>query len=83
MSKVVTTRLSEETLEIVDRLAAAQDRSRAWILSRMIEDEARRQAAFEAFIQEGEDDIERGDFYTQEEMEAWAASQIDKRKKAA
>ena len=63
MSKVVTTRLSEETLEIVDRMAAAQDRSRAWILSRMIEEEARKQAAFEAFIQEGEDDIERGDFY--------------------
>jgi predicted transcriptional regulator len=43
----------------------------------------RKKAEFEAFIAEGEAAIERGDFYTQEEMEAWAATLNAERKKAA
>ena len=49
----------------------------------LVEIAARKQAELDAFIQVGIDSIERGDFYTQEEMEDWVESLIDSRKKAA
>lgn len=64
MSKtaVVTARLDSETLALVDKVALARGRSRAWFVARAVENAARQEAEFLAFIQEGIDDIEAGRF---------------------
>lgn len=80
MSTVVTTRLSDDVLAMVDAMAKSQDRSRAWIVARLVEIAARKQAELDAFIQVGIDSIERGDFYTQEEMEHWVEERIAARR---
>lgn len=76
MSKtaVVTARVDAETLASLDRLAAGQERSRGWIVSKAISSYVREVEAFDAWIKESEDQIDRGEFYTQEEMEEWARS---------
>lgn len=71
MSNVITTRVSDEVLAMIDRLARDNERSRAWVVAKMVEDTARKQIEFADFIQQGIDCIERGEYYTQEEMEAW------------
>jgi predicted transcriptional regulator len=83
MSKVVTARIKDEVLADVDRIAEMRDRSRAWVLSRMIEKAVERELEFRAFIQEGVDAIERGEYYTQEEMEEWVEGLKQSRKKVA
>jgi predicted transcriptional regulator len=83
MSKVVTARIKDEVLADIDRIAEMRDRSRAWVLSRMIEKSVERELEFRAFIQEGIDAIERGDYYTQEEMEEWVEGLKQSRKKVA
>lgn len=64
MSKtaVVTARLDAETLALVDKVASARGRSRSWYVAKAVENAARREAEFMAFIQEGIDDIEAGRF---------------------
>lgn len=73
MSHVITARVSSDVLALVDHLAGARERSRSWIISRLVEEGVRRQTEFDTFIQEGLDDIDAGHFHTQEEMEAWWA----------
>lgn len=82
MTKVVTARIKDQVLADVDRIAEMRDRSRAWVLSRMIEKAVERELEFRAFIQEGVDCIERGEHYTQEEMEEWVEGLKQSRKKA-
>jgi predicted transcriptional regulator len=82
-NNVITTRVSDEVLAMIDRLAESRERSRSWIVAKLVEAAAAKQIEMDDFIQIGIDDIERGDFYTQEEMEAWAASLMQSRKKAA
>lgn len=76
MSKtaVITARIDPETLALVDKVAKAQGRSRAWFAANAIRQVAEKEAEFLAFLQDGEDAIDRGDYLTQEQMEAWAAS---------
>lgn len=83
MSKVVTARIKDEVLADIDRIAEMRDRSRAWVLSRMIEKAVEHELEFRAFIQEGVDAIERGEYYTQEEMEEWVEGLKQSRKKVA
>jgi predicted transcriptional regulator len=83
MSTVVSTRVSDDVLAKIQQLAESHERSRAWVVNRLVEDAVRRVTELEAFLQEGTDAIERGDFHTQEEMELWAASLGEERKKAA
>jgi predicted transcriptional regulator len=71
MSNVITARVSDEILAMIDRLAKDNERTRAWIVARMVEDTARKQIELADFIQDGIDCIERGEYHTQEEMEAW------------
>jgi predicted transcriptional regulator len=71
MSNVVTARVSDEILAMIDRLARTNERSRSWIVAKLVESAARKQIELADFIQEGVDSIERGEYYTQEEMEAW------------
>ena len=59
-SAVITARIDQETLEMVDRVAKARGRSRAWFAARAIEQVARSEADFLAVRQEGVDDIEAG-----------------------
>lgn len=75
MSKtaVITARLDAETLAALDALAAKRERSRAWLVAKAIKRFVEEETAFDAFLQEGEDAIERGDYLTQEQMEAWVA----------
>ena len=60
MSKVVSTRVSDNTFEILDRLAAGQDRSRAWVTARLLDEAARRAVELEAFVQQGIDETDAG-----------------------
>ncbi|WP_373489255.1 CopG family ribbon-helix-helix protein [Blastomonas sp.] len=78
-SQVITARIDPDTMALVDRVAKAQGRSRSWLAARAIERMAQEEANFLDFIQKGEDDIARGDFLTQEEMEAWITERVQTR----
>ena len=78
-SKVITARIDPEVMALVDRIALAQGRSRSWLAARAIEKMARAETAFMDFVKKGEDDIERGDYLTQDEMEAWISERIRNR----
>lgn len=71
MTNVVTARVSDELLTMIDALATKRERSRAWIVARLIDAAAREQIAFDAFLQVGIDDIQAGRTHTQEEVETW------------
>jgi predicted transcriptional regulator len=60
MSNVITARVSDEVLAKIDRLAASRDRSRAWIVSRLVDAAATKQLEMDDFVQVGLDDIEAG-----------------------
>jgi predicted transcriptional regulator len=76
MSKtaVITARIDEQMLQALDALAADQERTRAWLVAKAIKRYVEEETAFRAFIKEGEDSIDRGEYYTQEQMEEWLAS---------
>jgi predicted transcriptional regulator len=82
MSKtaVVTARLDADTIAALDRLASFHDRSKSWLVARAVSKYVKEETEFFAFLQEGDDAIDRGEFVTQDQMKAWAASldrQID------
>jgi len=70
-SAVITARLDEAALADLDRLAAALDRTRAWIVAKAVQRYVDEELAFRAFVQEGIDAAGRGETISQEEMEAW------------
>ena len=57
---MITARLDDATLSLVDKVAKAQGRSRAWFVSQAVQRAAESEADFMAFLQEGLDDIEAG-----------------------
>ncbi|MES2057931.1 MAG: ribbon-helix-helix protein, CopG family [Pseudomonadota bacterium] len=63
MSKtsVVTTRLDAETVELVDRIVEARGQSRSWFIARVVGEAARREQAFLDFVQQGIDELDRGE----------------------
>jgi predicted transcriptional regulator len=67
---VITARVDDETLAGLDRLSDYADRSRAWLVAEAVRRYVEEEAAFIAFVQEGEDDIERGDFITHDQLAA-------------
>lgn len=73
MSNVITARVSDEVLAMIDRLASSRERSRAWIVNKLVDEAAKRQIEFDDFVQVGLDDIAAGRVHTQEEMEQWFA----------
>ena len=79
MSNVVTTRVSDEILMLIDRLAVSRKRSRAWIVNRLIEAAATKQIEFDDFIQVGIDSADRGELISQEEMERWFEERVARR----
>ncbi len=78
-SQVITARIDPEVMELVDRIAAAQGRSRSWLAARAIEKMARAETAFMDFIKVGEDAIARGEYLTQEQMEEWIEERVRNR----
>lgn len=70
-SQVITARIDPEVMDLVDRVAKAQGRSRSWLAARAIEKMARAETAFMDFVKVGEDDIAAGRYLTQEQMEEW------------
>lgn len=76
MSKqsVISARVDAETLALIDRIAAAQGRSRAWLVASAVKRMAEDEAAYLAYIQEGRDAIARGDLIPHEEVKQWIAA---------
>lgn len=68
---VITARLDEETLQSLDALAESQERTRAWLVAKAVKRYVKEETEFRAFLKEGEDAIDRGDYFTQEQMEEW------------
>lgn len=65
-SSIISARLDDETLALVDQVAAAQGRSRSWFAARAIRAAAREEAELLAFVQEGIDALDRGEFVEHE-----------------
>ena len=75
MSKtaVVTGRVPDSVSEQLDRLAARMDRSRSWVVSQAIEAFVAAETELLDSLEGAERQIDRGEFNTQEQMEAWVA----------
>ena len=69
-SAVVTARVTPEVAGDLDKLATYYERSRAWLVAKAVERYVREETEFFAFLQEGEDAIERGEYLTHEELVA-------------
>ena len=59
---VLTTRIDEEVSAKLDALAAATGRTRSWLSARALKSYVERESEFLAFIQEGVDALDRGDW---------------------
>jgi predicted transcriptional regulator len=68
MSNVITARVNNDTLALVDRVAKAQGRSRAWFVSQAVQRAAESEADFMAFVQVGLDDLDAGRTVPHEEI---------------
>jgi predicted transcriptional regulator len=66
---VITARVDSETAARIDEIAQRTGRTRSWLAAQAIRSYAEREAAFLAFIKEGEDAIARGDVLSEEEMD--------------
>lgn len=80
MSKtaVITARVDQETLALVDQVSRAHGRSRAWFAAQAIAEAARKEAEFLAFVQEGIDAADRGEVVPHEDVEAELEAMIAK-----
>ncbi len=80
MSKtsVVTARLDAETLALVDKVAKAKGRSRAWFAADAIRRVAEHEAEFLAFVQVGIDAADRGELVPHEQVMAELDAMIAK-----
>lgn len=65
---VVSARVDKETSALLDRIAVAQSRSRAWIVARLIERGARQEAEFLDFLKQGIDDLDAGRVISHDEL---------------
>jgi predicted transcriptional regulator len=70
-TQVITARVNPEISESLGRIAARQQRSRAWIVQKAVERYVAEETEFLRFVQVGVDSADRGDLVSQEEMERW------------
>ena len=70
MTAAFTIRLDNETLAKLDALAADTDRSRNWLAAKAIQDYVEINAWQIARIKEGIAQADRGEFATEEELDA-------------
>lgn len=75
----ISARVDATTLKDLDRLAEELDRSRSWLVAQAVREYVKRETEFLEFVKVGEEEIARGSFYTQEEMEDWLEERIAKR----
>ena len=73
-TSVISGRVPTETAVKLDHLAERLDRSRGWIVARAVEQYVESEFELMESLDEAERQIDRGEFYAQEEMEAWVAS---------
>lgn len=73
MSKpvVISARIDAETAALLDKVAAARQRSRAWLVADAVKRMAKEEAEYLDFIKVGLDDIAAGRTITHDEMLAW------------
>jgi len=69
-TSVFTVRLPVELQQKLDSLAESMDRSRSWLVSQAVEDYVAYQQWYIEKIKEGIAAADRGEFATEEEMEA-------------
>lgn len=67
---VVTARIDAETAAKLDRIGSEYDRTRSWLVASAIKRYVEEGCAYLDLLQEGDDSIERGEFYTTEEVAA-------------
>lgn len=70
MTAAFTIRLDDETLAKLDALAADTDRSRNWLVAKAIQDYVELNAWQIQRIKEGIAEADRGEFATEEELDA-------------
>jgi predicted transcriptional regulator len=70
-SSVITARLDPDTLASLDQLAERHERSRAWLVNKAVSRFVKEEIEFLTFLQVGEDEIDRGEVYSHDDMEAW------------
>jgi len=63
-------RLDQETLSQIDAIAAAEGRSRSWILQQAVKDVLEIRASYEEAVQKGIEQARAGQFAMEEEVEA-------------
>lgn len=71
---VISTRIDADTIALVDNLATAQGRSRAWLVAQAVREYAAREAEMLAFIEEGERSAREEPTISADEMLDWIAA---------
>ena len=71
---VISTRIDSDTMALMDNLATAQGRSRAWLVAQAVREYAEREAEMLAFIEEGERSARDEPLISAEEMQEWIAA---------
>ena len=56
----ITARIDPELNEALERIAAAQGRSKSWVLSEMLREQVEKESAFSAAVQAGRESIRAG-----------------------
>lgn len=73
MSKpvVISARIDAKTAALLDKVAAARQRSRAWLVADAVKRMAKEEAEYLDFIQVGIDAADNGDVLTHSELMDW------------
>ena len=82
MSNVITTRVSDEVLTMIDQLAVSRERSRAWVLARLVEAAAMKDIEFDEILQAGLHDVASGQTAAHETVFARMRARRSQRKAA-
>lgn len=84
MSKhaVISARIDADLLAKLDRIADFNDRSRAWVIGRLLDSAATKELEFVDFVQEGLDDIAAGRVVPHEQVVADIEARIAGRRAA-
>ncbi len=81
--RIASIRLDEEKITRLDRLAAAMDRSRSWVINQAIEQYLDHEEWFAEAVNEGIAAADRGELVPHEEAVKAARDRIPKGKKRA
>ena len=79
---VISARVDADLLVKLDRIAEFNDRSRAWVIARLLDNAASKELEFVEFVQEGLDDIAAGRVVPHERVVAEIEARVAGRKAA-